>query len=515
MIGPPSFTSIVIGILATAVASLYIFLLRFKRQRESTKPFPQLSSPPLWHWVIGHVALLGEPCFETSLTTLSIKYANEHGQTGFWMAFEPAIAVTNVLDAKAILHASHYRAPVSHMARHMARFLGANNITQLMGKEWKYHRAAILRAFSPSVVQQTQKEVVETSQVLVASLRPLDGAVVDVEPLMKMVTMDVFGWTSLSRDLHCCATLKPSAIAKAFDFLGVEFNRRLQSPLGLASTFYWIPTKVNRMHNRQRALIRDFIQDIVAERRDMSTNPPTDLLTYLLQAHSDLSNNATEAVSSETLTDILMSLLFAGYDSTSITLTYALYNLAKYPKAEEECLKEIQRVFASTSPKPEELVYCNAVILETLRLFPPATATSRTLTKDLTLEGGFVAEAGTFVFIPIWAIQRNAEYFPSPDEFLPERWATKRGEGLWEERSEGGVQAGVIAPANRNAFLAFSAGARSCAGSRFALMEATLVLASLVKDISFSIDPYMVVKPRRSGFMQRPDGGMPMKVTFR
>ena len=514
MIESSYFISIVAATITGCVTALYLYFLRFKLKRERMKPFLELPSPPGWHWAAGHLIMLGKSSFQHSLAEISMTHANEYGQTGFWLAQTRAISITNAFDSKAVLHSSNFRSPIRHVRRHMDRFLGSRNIVLLSGKEWKYHRAAILRAFSPTAVEHAQHAVLDLCSVLLTALRPKDGTVMNVEPLLKMMTIDIFGRTALSRDLQCCATLQPSNIAKAFDFMGREFTRRLYQPMGITSNYYWIPTALNREYARQRTLIRSFIQDIVTERKDMTTSPPQDLLTCLLQAHADLASDPTDAVSNQTLTDILMSLLFAGYDTTSITLTYALYNLAKHPKVEQECLKEIQRLNSDT-PDPDALFYCRAVLLETLRLYPPANATTRNLTKDLKLEGGFVAKKGLYVYIPIWVIQRKAEYFPSPEEFIPERWATKNENDVWEERGEDDIQPNTIAPANRSAFLAFSAGARSCAGQRFALMEATLVLASMIKEISFSVEPDYVVEPERAGIVQRPKGGMPMKLQFR
>jgi cytochrome P450 len=508
-------SSIALAIATVFITSLYLAFIRFKLKRESTKPYPQLPSPPGWHWAGGHLVLMGKSSFQQSITQMCIAHANQYGQTGIWIAQHRGISITSAIDAIAVLHSSDYRAPVRHIRHHLDRFLGSRNIGVLSGREWKYHRAAILRAFSPSEVEHAQQAVMGVCGVMVSSLRSVQGQVVDMEPMLKMITIDIFGRSALSRDLQCCATLQPSAIAKAFDLLGQELTKRLYSPLGLASNNYWIPTKANRHHRQQRALIRSFIQDIVAERQSMTTSPPKDALTCLLKAHAELAGTQEEAVSSQTLTDILMSLLFAGYDTTSITLTYALYNLAKNPKMEQECLAEINNRFRSTTPNPNELVYCKAILLETLRLYPPANATTRNLIKDVALEGGFVAPTDTYMFIPIWAIQRKAEYYPLPEEFLPDRWVAKTTKGVWEERSEVNLRSDMIAPANRNAFLAFSAGARSCAGSRFAFMEMTLILASLLKDIHFSVHPDYVVEPERAGIVQHPKGGMPMKVEFR
>ncbi|KAI2492064.1 cytochrome p450 [Fragilaria crotonensis] len=104
---------------------------------------------------------------------------------------------------------------------------------------------------------------------------------------------------------------------------------------------------------------------------------PKDLLNGLLLGMEEGKDNIDSSHLSETaVSDVLMSLLFAGYDTTSITLTYALYHIATFPDVEKTCLAEIAQAGVTNL---DALPYCKGVLLETLRLYPPAIFTSRTL----------------------------------------------------------------------------------------------------------------------------------------
>jgi cytochrome P450 len=95
----------------------------------------------------------------------------------------------------------------------------------------------------------------------------------------------------------------------------------------------------------------------------------------------------------------MMSLLFAGYDTTSITLTYALYLISQHALVESRCLDEINSL--SSFDTLDDLGYCRGALYETLLLFPPGPATYRTLQKSIELRGGIVIPAGTKGFVPI------------------------------------------------------------------------------------------------------------------
>jgi cytochrome P450 len=113
----------------------------------------------------------------------------------------------------------------------------------------------------------------------------------------------------------------------------------------------------------------------------------------------------------------------------------------------------------------------------------------------LTLHDGVVIPAGADIWIPIWVIQRSERNFERPLEFLPERF--------------------LNAPDSSHPYtwIPFSAGMRTCAGMKFALLEATLVLAAFVRKFSVEVDPSFTIKPKYTGLVQGPENGL--KATIR
>mmetsp|Transcript_30375 Transcript_30375/g.73863 ORF Transcript_30375/g.73863 Transcript_30375/m.73863 type:complete len:627 (+) Transcript_30375:136-2016(+) len=573
------------------------------------KPFESLPMPPLVSWLTGHLSLFGRFFKETvvndKVDPLFVEYTNKYGQCGIWLGPKKAVVVTQAEDAQTVLAAEYYRKPAPFLARHGHFFLGAKNIGFLQGREWRQNRSAIIRSISPaSTLENARRAMLDVANTFVLSCKDKitgsDKNYIEspIENFMKMITIDIFAKSSLGVDLGCSRTLQASPIAVAFDHLLDELTTRILDPFNPFNYFYSLPTDRNCKHHQERAVVRSFLEDLIHERRQQlcdstrSSSSPSrtsssetsskhDVLANLMHVESEnktmnsknkknTSNNSSSSsrddVIDQTLDDTLMALLFAGYDTTSITLTYAMWSVSQHPEVEEKCLEEIshaKKAYGSSRTResmernhtdvndkektgldPNDLVYCRAVIMETLRLYPPAGMTTRHLTKPIKLRGDTTIPTGSAALVYIEHIQRSERHFPRPNDFVPERWVQKKSNTkdmpgvsnpsrqLWEERfttSDKSSQSSsisrqeeddevdiTIAPADRSAFLAFSAGGRACPGTKFALQESSLVLATLLLDLTFTpsqID--YVLNPVRKGLIQHPDDGIPMTIKIR
>lgn len=520
---------------------------------ESIKPFDDLPMPQGNHFLWGHVPVFMNQDFQKGQAIMAAT-VNEHGRLGHWSISTPTIVVTHWEDVRAVLLATDSRKISPLIQHHLDMIVGPRNFLLLQGREWKFHRSAIFKSLTgPSSVANQRRSVIAVTTTLIESLhrkfreqQQLDPSLsyleMDVELLMKMVTMDVFGKAALSTNLSCCQVLALSPVASAFDFLGHDLTRRLHNLSSLPNSFYSIPTQLNRKHRKARSLLIKFMEDLIQQRRAeklklAASNVANDILSFLLQAHEEAGAQDKQFVTEQTLRVVLLSLLFAGYDTTSVCLTYTLFLLATHPQAQQHCFDEVMHLKKNTDVdagasdgdlRVESLVYCKAVIMEALRLYPPAFTTSRHVDKILTLaRDGYSIPAGTGVIIPIWTIQRLERHFPMPNEFRPDRWVHQQHDGLWVERigeeecdvTTGGgdryQSSAGIAAANHNAFFAFSAGSRSCPGQRFAMQEATLGLAALVREFRFHNVPGYKPYPIRHGIVQCSKEGMPLRIEVR
>lgn len=552
------------GTLCTAVATkLYIERqTKLKQQGDAVEGFP---SPPNPHWLLGHLVALqgkgnrpdGTPkTFVDGYQTVFVNHADPNtGRGSFWFFNRPTVYLTRGNDVKTVLNSSSYRKPTPIIDMHLTRFLGQKTLVTLTGKEWRLYRSALHKSFTPRAVEQSQHIIDQVGAMLTETLLKKATAAkpaltIPILQLMKMATIDVFGLAALNVDFQCSTTLEMSPVASAFDFLGQEYTRRLKSILNPTSWLYDIPTPTNRRHRQQSSILRTFVTSQIQKARSKNSTginnqekkiTPTltsDLLSNLVKATDAeaYSKDGSTKSNDEALGDVLLTLLFGGYDTTSITITYALYLLAKHPEYEQKCLEEIETVFGTANGSsndcigPDQLPYTKAVVMETLRLYPPAPLTNRCLERTVQLPSNGQEKQslneGQMVLVPIWCIQRDPHNFPRPDEMLPDRWAQHRkgsptnGESSWEERLPSSIgnddESPTIPVGNRDAFCVFSAGARSCVGRVLAMQEAVTLLACLIRKLKFElVDPEYIVQATSTAVVQQPSDGLPMVVKRR
>jgi cytochrome P450 len=199
------------------------------------------------------------------------------------------------------------------------------------------------------------------------------------------------------------------------------------------------------------------------------------------------------------LRDECITLFVAGHETTALTLTYALYLLARHPEADARLAAELESVLDGRSPAADDLrrlPYTEAIVKESMRLYPPAWAIGREPVRDVSIGGWFVP-AGAQIMIPQWALHRDRRYFDAPDEFRPERWLEPSAREL-----------------PRFAYFPFGGGPRVCIGLSFAMLEAVLVLAVLARRHRFErvngtklrLTPTITLRPR---------GGLALRIVSR
>jgi cytochrome P450 len=186
-----------------------------------------------------------------------------------------------------------------------------------------------------------------------------------------------------------------------------------------------------------------------------------------------------------------------------VALTWTLWLLAKDQASQQRLFEEVAAVTGNGKNAPtigpaeiEKLSFCRQVLQEAMRLFPPAPAMSR-LAKTTTTIGDMEIGPGARVHIPIYALHRNTRLWPNPNAFDPDRFAPELAKTY-----------------SRYAFMPFGGGGRICIGAGFAMIEATAILATLVRALRFHPLPGHKPKPVARVTL-RPQGGMPLLVTAR
>jgi cytochrome P450 len=223
---------------------------------------------------------------------------------------------------------------------------------------------------------------------------------------------------------------------------------------------------IGRIQKSQKKL-DGLIYKMIAERRSSGVDHG-DLLSMLL-ASQDM-ERATGAMTAQQVRDECLTLLLAGHETTANGLSFIFFLMAQHPEVQEKVFVEASSVFGTTSAdaRPtaaniyERLPYCQRVVSEALRMYPPVWVTARTAAVSYTYRG-LEIPTGSLLLVPQIAIHRDARWYPEPMHFNPDRFLPE-----------------PIAARPRHAYFPFGAGSRICIGENFAWMEAVLVLASVI-----------------------------------
>lgn len=214
-------------------------------------------------------------------------------------------------------------------------------------------------------------------------------------------------------------------------------------------------------YRRARAQMDEYLFRIIAQRRQQiaseSGQGRTDMLSVLIYSGMD----------DHLIRDQLMTMLIAGHDTSTASLSWALYMLGQYPEVRRKAQAEIDAVLGKTPPTAEtiqQLPYLAQVIDETLRLFPPIHLGSRVARADLEFEGYHIPQ-GTRVLYSIYLTQRDPAYWENPNAFDPSRFEVRR---------------------EPYHFLPFGGGPRNCIGAAFARVETKAVLARVLQTHDFT-----------------------------
>lgn len=234
---------------------------------------------------------------------------------------------------------------------------------------------------------------------------------------------------------------------------------------------------------------------VIAERRSAAGEADGDLLSILLAAR-DVDGDGT-GMSDAQVRDEALTLITAGHETTGNGLNWAWYMLAQHPEVEARFHAELHAVLGGRTPAAGDaaaLVYTEAVLLEAMRLYPPAWGIERRALRDQSI-GGYVIPAGAAVLMPTYVTNRDPRLFPDPLRFDPDRFLPAAGSARpdW-------------------AYPLFGAGTRKCIGAGFAILEAVLVLAELGRRYRLRLDPAHEVVPQarvslrpRDGLWMRPE----------
>ncbi|MBM3607075.1 MAG: cytochrome P450 [Alphaproteobacteria bacterium] len=358
------------------------------------------------------------------------------------------------------------------------------------GDLWKRLRRTLAPLFTPRRVAAQATVMHERAHMRVARwLKRREGAILEIDREMTGVTYDILSATLFSDAIAGSAHETERELAALLDAMG-----RID-PLDAMNAPSWLPRFGRGKMRKSREWFQYSMNQLIDGRLETISRgqtPPDDLLTALLQARDP---ETGEGLPREEIAANLLTFIVAGHETTARALAWTLYLLSKDPHWRERCEAEADVVCDEPSQWLERMPAIRAAFEEAMRLFPPVPHLSRAAAKADNIEGVHVP-AGSLVVVSPWVLHRHTLLWDNPHAFDPRRFMPGEREKI-----------------DRYAYIPFGAGPRICIGLTFAMQEAMIVLANILRAVRLE---HIGEEPRPvHRITLRPEGRLAMKMNAR
>lgn len=383
-----------------------------------------------------------------------------------------------------VLQDQHRRYRKSRFVERVKPFLGEGLATS-EGETWKAQRRRAQPAFHRQRLAALADLITRTVADRLDQWRAPGAVPVDVLGRMMTLTGEII--------LRALFGARPHDAGRSFlgDFDTVS-GYCMDRMLAVLDWNAFLPTPKRSRFRAAMSRLDLAVHEIIATRR-RSGEERGDLLSMLLAARDE---ETGAGITDRQLRDEVMTMFFAGHETTGLALTWTWYLLSQHPAVEQRLHRELAEVLQGRPPRFDDLprlAYTRMIIEESMRLYPPSWIISRAPIRDDEI-GGFGIPAGSTVFLSQYVTHRHPLLWDDPERFDPERFAPDRA-----------------ADRPRYAYFPFSGGPRQCLGDQFALMETQLVVATLAQAYRLRLLPGHPVEARPL-LTLRPRCGLPMIV---
>jgi cytochrome P450 len=311
-----------------------------------------------------------------------------------------------------------------------------------------------------------------------------EGKVVDVASDFMKLTTEIAAKAMFSTNM---GTLKDE-ITNNITIVNHFVMNKVSTPFRIP---VWVPAPSNLNFKKALKKLDVIIYNLIENRRK-SIKMPHDLLTMLIEAEDE---ETGERMNDEQLRDELMTLFLAGSETSSNALAWTVYLLSQNPQIAQQLYEEVKKELGGETPTAENIMrlkYTSMVILEAMRLYPPAWIIGREPLEDDEINGVRIKK-GSQVYISTFVIHRSPHFYPDPLKFDPMRFSPEK-----------------VKARPKFSYLPFGAGPRLCIGNNFAMMEVTIALAVIAqKNLNFELknkdvamDPLVTLRPKEGLMMK-------------
>lgn len=386
---------------------------------------------------------------------------------------------------KKILVDEPAKYPKHRLLHEVLKPLLGNSIFTTNGAVWARQRRLVDAGFGQARLRVVFPYMLSAIDEMLERLGKETDKEYEVDAEMTHITADIIFRTILSENLNESSAYE---IFEAFNEFQLHAQRTMMLKIYHLPTFF-ADRACKRAANKIRPVIAKVIAKRYQEKESGSSKRYDDILEGVMNAVDPINN---DSFSYEEMVDQICMLFLAGHETSASALTWSLYLISNCKDLQERMLAEINEIAPGRDFEFEDVKKLNVtmnVFREALRLYPPVGIFSREAAEDHCVRKKEIKK-GSAVMVSPWLIQRNPDYWDDAETFDPDRFETASGQA-----------------AAKCAYIPFSKGPRVCTGQAFAIQEAVLILASIVKQ--FEIDKVVHHVPKAVGRVTiRPENGV-------
>nr|AYM55642.1 cytochrome p450 [Croton stellatopilosus] len=393
----------------------------------------------------------------------------------FWFGSKPRLVISNPDVIKEVLMKTGNGVFERIPHNPQAKLLFGEGLLELDGEKWALHRRIANQAFIMERVKGWVPEILESTMKMVRKWEEIRGErdefEVEVNKQLHELSADIISRTAFGSSFE-----EGKRIFSLQEQQTVLFSQAVRNVY--IPGFRFLPTKKNIQRRNLDNETRESIRTLIKNNSSTSQNS-RNLLSLLMTPYKNNQNGNEEKLTEEEIIDECKTFYFAGKETTANLLTWALVLLAAHQEWQDKARQEVFQICVRDELLGAEhlnnLKIVNLIINEALRLYTPAVSVTRQVTKDVKL-GKLDIPAGTQLYFPLTAIHHDTEIWgEDANEFNPSRFNELKR--------------------HLASFFPFSIGPRICVGQNLALVEAKIVLATIIRHFSFELSPTYVHAP--------------------
>lgn len=476
----------------------------FREQGVSCEPFVPL---------VGQLSEMRRESQNDNIINYRKRLIEKHGYV-YVVGFGPFITLVitepdMLADIFGRAHAQDYRKPAG-IEKYFKPLIGVHNLLVSEGEEHARTRAMLNPAFHylklQSLISIMVEQTTKSIDVLLSSAH--NQQTMDLQTELSGITLAIIASSAFGKGFETIADSK-DILRRSISQLLVALEYRAMRVIEDIPLIRQLPFWGKDTLDRCSKEISNFVDQIITDRRQAkstSLSSNEDLLDLLLSAI----DNEGRPFNDEEIKDQALTFVLAGHETTGTLLTWTMYSVLTNEKVFEACREEIDRILPNrtelTHENLNELVVCEAILQETLRLYPPAAFISRECIREHLIgsqgQRQIRIPVGARIMVNLSVLHRREDYWSRPNEFDYTRWMRDPVTHMKPKLT------------HPFCYLPFAYGPRNCIGKNFAMIQAKIVLAMLIQRCNFEMESGQKIVPDIRLTM-RPKYGLRAKITER